>query len=159
MDVIYKSWDWYIAGPLIGLFVPLLLLIGNKAFGISTSFVHFCSVLLPKGKQKFINYDKNENIWKFYFVIGMAIGGFIAVYLLSENKTTFLPDQYYSWAGYIKLFIGGLLIGFGTRYGNGCTSGHAITGLSFLNIGSLKATLAFFAGGLIYTMINFYLFN
>ena len=158
MEYIFKSWNWYIAGPLIGLFVPLLLIIGNKAFGISTSFMHFCSIILPGEKKKILSYDAAKHAWKFYFVIGILIGGFISVYFLSDSATAFLPKHYYHWTGFIKLFVGGLLIGFGTRYGDGCTSGHAITGLSFLKLSSLKATIAFFAGGLIYTMANNYLF-
>jgi uncharacterized membrane protein YedE/YeeE len=158
MDFILKTWDWYIAGPLIGLFVPLLLIIGNKAFGISSSFMHVCSIILPDNKKKLLNYDNDKHAWKFHFVIGILIGGFVSVYLLSDSPTHFLPEHYYHWTGFIKLFIGGLLIGFGTRYGDGCTSGHAITGLSLLKLSSLKATIAFFAGGLIYTIANYYLF-
>lgn len=158
MDFLFKSWNWYIAGPLIGLFVPLLLIVGNKSFGISSSFMHVCSMILPGDKKKTLNYDIKKHAWKFYFVIGILIGGFVSVYFLSDPPTHFLPSQYYHWPGFIKLFIGGVLIGFGTRYGDGCTSGHAITGLSLLKLSSLKATIAFFAGGLIYTMINYYLF-
>jgi len=158
MEIIFKNWNWYISGPLIGLFVPLLFIVGNKMFGISSSFEHVCSLLLPKSKTNIINYDKKSNSWKFYFVIGIAIGAVIAVYVLSVDDPQFLPDVYYTYSGYIQLFIGGVLIGFGTRYANGCTSGHAITGISLLNSASLKSTLAFFAGGVVYTYIAVYLF-
>ena len=150
--------EWYIAGPLIGLFVPLLLIIGNKLFGISSSFMHVCSIIIPKGKAAFLKYDSLKNNWKFYFVIGIFIGTFISVQFLSAGNKKFLPDEYYATAGFFKLFIGGLLVGFGTRYTNGCTSGHAITGISLLNVASLKSTMAFFIGGLVYTFAAVYLF-
>jgi hypothetical protein len=158
MENIFESWNWYVAGPLIGLFVPLLLWTGNKAFGISSSFTHICYLLLPEKKKQILNYDYKTNAWKFLFVLGIAAGAYISVNFLSAEKTAFLPQNYYTLSGMIKLFTGGLLVGFGTRYANGCTSGHAITGLSLLQSSSLKATLSFFAGGLIYTFIEFNLF-
>ncbi len=158
MEYILGSWDWYVAGPLIGLFVPLLLLVGNKLFGLSSSFQHICATLLPSGKRGFINYDFKKQSWKFYFVIGIFIGGFISANFLSNEPVSFLPDHYYNWSGYLQLLIGGVLIGFGTRYGDGCTSGHAITGLSLLNLASLKATIAFFTGGVVYTSLVVYVF-
>ena len=159
MNAIFGTWEWYVAGPLLGLFVPLLLWIGNKQFGISSSFVHFCSFVLPGKSGKILNYDGKKHAWKFYFVIGIAIGAFIAVKFLSNEPTAFLPAQYHEWTGYLKLFIGGVLVGFGTRYANGCTSGHSIMGLSLLHWPSLKATLAFFAGGLAFTYTAMYFFN
>ena len=157
MEGLPTNWSWYIAGPLIGLFVPLLLIVGNKLFGISTSFVHACSIVLPKSKQSILNYDARKNSWKFYFVIGIAIGAFITVFFLSEGDAHFLPQAYGSLFGYVQLFIGGLLVGFGTRYADGCTSGHAITGISLLNMASLKSAVSFFVGGVIYTWIAVYL--
>jgi len=150
--------QWYIAGPLIGLFVPLMLIIGNKLFGISSSFMHVCSIILPKGKAGFLKYDREKNGWKFYFVFGIFLGAIISVQFLSAGDKQFLPDEYYNAAGFLKLFVGGLLVGFGTRYANGCTSGHAITGISLLNLASLKSTIAFFVGGLVYTFAAVYLF-
>lgn len=158
MNGFFENWNWYIAGPLIGLFVPLLLWTGNKAFGISSSFAHICYAILPEKKKQIMNYDYKANAWKFLFVIGIAAGAFISVNFLSVEKTAFLPQNYYTLGGMIKLFFGGLLVGFGTRYANGCTSGHSITGLSLLQSSSLKATLAFFAGGLFYTFVFYFIF-
>ena len=158
MNEIFSTWNWYIAGPLIGLFVPLLLIIGNKMFGISSAFEHICSISLPESMSAVLEYSRAKNAWKFYFVIGIMLGGFISVNFLSDSGTAFLPDNYYSFAGYIELFIGGLLVGFGTRYANGCTSGHAITGFSLLNPGSIKSTISFFVGGMIYTYLAVYVF-
>ncbi len=155
MQEIFGTWNWYIAGPLIGLFVPALLIVANKMLGISTVLLHFCSLALPKDKQSFLNYNWDEHVWKFYFVIGIIIGGYVAAHFLSSSPVHFLPEQYHTAKGIAKLFAGGILVGFGTRYANGCTSGHSIFGLSLLQSSSLKATLAFFAGGLLYTFFAY----
>ena len=155
MDALFGVWAWYIGGPLLGIFVPLLLLAGNKQFGISTTFEHFCYSMLPGGKKISKTYNAPKNTWKIYFVGGIVIGAFLASTFLSDKAVQFLPPDYYSPEGSIKLLIGGVLIGFGTRYANGCTAGHSIFGLSILNAGSLKATVSFFAGGLIYTSIMY----
>ncbi len=159
MESIFDTWPWYIAGPLIGLFVPLLLIVGNKLFGISSSFEHLCTVILPKSRTDLLGYNYENNKWKLYFVIGIGIGAFITVNFLSNSQIEFLPEKYDSVFGLIQLFAGGLLVGFGTRYADGCTSGHAITGLSLLNLGSLKSTISFFAGGLIYTFFSYFIFG
>ncbi len=157
MEFIMNRWEWYIAGPLLGLFVPLLLITSNKLLGISSSFEHMCTVIIPGSKNILKRYDSRKHGWKFYFVIGIFFGGFLANFLLSDSATHFLPDNYYTLAGYLKLFLGGILIGFGTRYADGCTSGHTITGLSLLNPASLVATVTFFISGMIFTFISVYL--
>ncbi len=131
----------------------LLLIIGNKQFGISSSLQNICSLILPKTRSVFKGYDFKLHDWKIYFVIGIAIGGFFASNVYINNSVNYLPANYYSFWGVLTLFIGGLLVGFGTRYANGCTSGHSITGLSMLKLSSLIATIAFFIGGLFYTFI------
>ena len=149
---------WYIAGPLIGLFVPLLLIIGNKQLGISSSFDYICSVISTESGRVFKKYDFKNNSWKFYFVIGIVIGAFISNGILLTNKVSFLPEEYYSFEGILLLFFGGILVGFGTRYANGCTSGHAIMGISLLKKSSILSTLSFFISGLIFTymVVNFF---
>ncbi|MBN1482967.1 YeeE/YedE family protein [candidate division KSB1 bacterium] len=151
-------WPWYIAGPLIGLFVPLLYIIGNKAFGLSSSFDHMCYIITPKNRKAALKFDAGQNAWKTFFVLGIAIGALITQFVLSDTPKPFLPEKYYSLPGFIFLFIGGLFIGFGTRYANGCTSGHAITGLSLLNPASLYSTLAFFISGALFTWLLYFLF-
>lgn len=153
MNWIFGTWPWYIAGPLIGLFVPALLIGANKMLGISSSFEQICVMVLPKEKKPTFPFDMAKNGWKLYFVIGIGLGGFIAVQFLSSSVVPFLPDKYFTDAGFVKLLIGGFCVGFGTRYANGCTSGHTIFGLSILNPGSLKATIGFFIGGLLSTYI------
>ncbi len=151
-------WPWYIAGPLIGLFVPVLYVVGNKAFGISSTFDHLCHMVTPKAKKSRVKFDLTKDGWKTMFVIGIAIGAILTQFVLNENPMVFLPEFYFSVKGAILLFIGGLFVGFGTRYANGCTSGHAITGLSLLNPASLYSTLAFFITGALFTWIVYLVF-
>lgn len=150
---IFNNLDWLLYGILIGLFVPIILLLGNKQFGISSAMQNVCSVIIPKTKAIFSKEELKENSWKLYFVIGIVIGGLLATNLFNMSNVHFLPQKYYSLEGIITLLLGGILVGFGTRYANGCTSGHSITGLSMLKLSSLLATISFFVGGLIYTFI------
>jgi uncharacterized protein len=176
MNIFTQPWPWYIAGPLIGLMVPLLLLAGNKAFGISSTLRHICAACIPT-KAKFFNYDWKAESWNLIFALGMILGGFIAGYLLQnpnpielsenaiadmnklgvKNYSGLIPQDVFNFhelltlRGFILMVIGGFFIGFGTRYAGGCTSGHAIMGLSNLQFPSLIATCCFFAGGLLMT--------
>src|ERR1035438_10037602 len=69
-------WPWYVAGPAIGLFVPALLILGNKVFGVSSSLRDLCSVVLP-GKLDYFRYDwKRTGLWNLLFVAGILVGGF-----------------------------------------------------------------------------------
>ena len=172
LNVFTAPWPWFVAGPLIGLMVPLLLIIGNKSFGISSSLRHVCAACLP-AKIPFFNYDWKKEAWNLFFVGGILIGGIIAAMLLNADapitvnpalKTTLaqygitnynglVPQQLFNWEslftlrGFIMMVFGGFLVGFGTRYAGGCTSGHAIMGLSNLQWPSLVATVMFMAGG------------
>jgi uncharacterized protein len=173
-DFIKQPWPWYVAGPLIGLMVSALLLIGNKSFGISSSLRHVCAACLPL-KIPFFQYDWKKEVWNLFFVAGILIGGFIAISLLStaepiqvnpklqaelatygiSNYDSFVPADLFTWSsllsfkGIFMIVIGGFLVGFGTRYAGGCTSGHAIMGLSTLQMPSLIATISFMTGGFI----------
>jgi uncharacterized membrane protein YedE/YeeE len=154
MEWILQPWPWYVSGPLIGLMVPTLLLLAGRSFGVSSSFRHIGAMCAPRSRLSYLKDDDwRKNSWNLIFVLGIAIGGFVDNYLLSEAPVPFLPEQYYSLSGVIKLLIGGALVGFGTRYADGCTSGHTITGISNLNWVSMVATASFFVGGLITTFL------
>ncbi|MEN9549577.1 MAG: hypothetical protein RIR12_2168 [Bacteroidota bacterium] len=174
LDWIKQPWPWYVAGPLIGLTVPLLLILGNKSFGISSSLRHVCAACIP-ANISFFKYDWKKEAWNLFFVGGVLIGGIIAAQLLSNpspvvvnpklatelagygvtDYSGLVPSQIFSWPalltlrGFIMMVFGGFLVGFGTRYAGGCTSGHAIMGLSNLQWPSLVATCCFMAGGFI----------
>ncbi len=169
-------WPWYVAGPIIGLFVPALLILGNKGFGVSTNLRHLCSAILPS-RLGYFRYDwKRTGLWNLLFVAGIAMGGFLASHwggsqnvAISEQTTLALarlgihdfsglaPREVFTWSalltlkGFVSVILGGFLVGFGTAYAGGCTSGHAISGLADLQVSSLIAVLGFFAGGLIAT--------
>lgn len=151
LEFLLQPWPWWFSGILIGLTVPLLYLLAGKAFGISTSFQELGAVVAPCSLDYFTKHTWRSGIWTIVFAIGIGLGGFIGVQLLSSEPIQFLPESFASVGGAIRLFVGGILVGFGTRYAGGCTSGHAITGISNLNWPSLVATIFFFVGGLAVT--------
>jgi len=152
MSWIMQPWPWWASGILIGLTVPLLYILAGKAFGISTSLQEAGALCAPNSKLEYLSkFDRKGNFWTLVFVFGIAIGSFVANRFLSAGPVDFLPDTLATGGGAIKLIVGGFLIGFGTRYAGGCTSGHAITGISNLNWPSLVATIFFFVGGLAVT--------
>ncbi|MCB9099197.1 MAG: YeeE/YedE family protein [Anaerolineales bacterium] len=154
MEWILQPWPWYIAGPLIGLMVPALLLLSGKTFGVSTSFQHLGAICTPKSNLPYLkNFDRRDNNWQLVFVAGIVLGAFVGSHYLSINPVSFLPDNYYTLSGMVRLALGGLLVGFGVRYAGGCTSGHTIMGLSNLQWSSLVASISFFAGGLLLTHV------
>jgi len=174
IEYLKQPWAWYITGPVIGLTVPLLLLLGNKHFGISANFRHACAAFFP-AKIGFFKYDWKKETWNIFFAAGIIAGGFLAARYLSNpqaiqvnpkllaeiknygitNTKSLLPPEIFSWEsllslrGFVLLVGGGFLVGFGTRYAGGCTSGHAIMGLSHLQLPSLIATISFMIGGFI----------
>ncbi len=152
MDWFMQPWPWWVSGILIGLTVPLLFLLSGKAFGVSTSLQEAGALCFPHSKFEYLSkFDRKENLWTIVFVVGIGLGSLIATRILPAEYSNFLPAEFDTLAGGIKLLIGGFLIGFGTRYAGGCTSGHSITGISNLNWPSLVATIFFFVGGLAVT--------
>lgn len=177
MDFIYQPWPWYIAGPLITLTMVLLLLFGER-FGVSSNLRTMCTIAGAGKVSKFFNFDWKAQIWNLVFIAGAVIGGFIAHTFLTIDHSidlnpstlqslesfglnnvgeTFAPASLFgiealsSFKTWMFLILGGLFVGFGTRYAGGCTSGHAISGLSNLQMPSLIAVIGFFIGGLIMT--------
>lgn len=174
LEIIKEPWPWYVAGPLIGLIVPFLLIVGNKTFGISSSLRHVCAAIIPS-KIPFFQYNWRKEAWNLIFVFGVFLGGAVAINLLSNNKAVIvnpklmdelatygitnynnlIPVDILNWQslftikGFLMMVMGGFFIGFGTRYAGGCTSGHAISGLSALQWPSLVATCCFMLGGFI----------
>jgi uncharacterized membrane protein YedE/YeeE len=172
IDLLKNPWPWYVAGPLLGLAVPVLLVIGNKHLGISSSLRHACAACLPAGIP-FFKYDWKKEAWNLFFVLGIFLGAVAAVTFLANPQPVqvnpalahelagygitqygqLLPEQLFNWQalfslqGLVMMAGGGFLVGFGTRYAGGCTSGHAIMGLSTLQWPSLVATCCFMAGG------------
>jgi uncharacterized membrane protein YedE/YeeE len=177
-DFLTRPWPWYVAGPLIGLMVPALLLLGNKSFGFSSNLRHICAAWIP-GKVAFFRYDwRTRGSRNLVFLVGTLIGGVIAAWLLAgshgplspntvaalgtlglHDLSGFVPREVFSWSslstlrGIAVVIGGGMLVGFGTAYAGGCTSGHAIAGLATFQKASLVAVVGFFAGGLFATFV------
>ncbi len=175
MELLYKPWPWYVAGPLIGITVPLLLLLGSKSLGISSTLRQVCAACIP-ANIPFLQYDWRKDSWNLIFVIGIFIGGFLGGYVfanpnpvaISTSTINFLkehglnepsgliPAELFNWSslitlkGFLIMIVGGFMVGFGTRYARGCTSGHGILGLSALQWPSLLATASFFLGGILF---------
>ncbi|MCH7412718.1 YeeE/YedE family protein [Belliella sp. R4-6] len=178
IEWISQPWPWYVAGPLIGLTVPVLLLVGNKSFGISSSLRHVCAMCVP-ANIPFFTYNWKKEMWNIVFVIGVLLGGFVATSFFSNPDTIvvaestqrdlaalgitdysrLLPVEIFSFdnlftaKGLLFFVIGGFMVGFGTRYAGGCTSGHAIMGISSLQWPSLVATIFFMLGGFMMTHV------
>lgn len=151
-EFIMQPWPWWFSGILVGLVVPLLYLLGGKAFGISTSLQEFGAICCGgRGPDYLRKFDWRAGFWTLLFVAGIALGGFVATRFLTGVPIPFLPDSFHSPGGIVRLLIGGWLVGFGTRYADGCTSGHSITGIANLNFPSLIATIFFFVGGIAVT--------
>lgn len=178
MNWIYEPWPWYLAGPMIAFIMFILLMVGKK-FGMSSNLRTICTICGADSKVDFFKFDWKAQRWNLIVLLGAIIGGFIGAHFLSsdtavnispktiENLKTlgfksagkaYLPTELFDLSALsdIKnlaiLTIGGFLIGFGARYADGCTSGHAISGLSNLQLPSLIAVVGFFIGGL--TMIH-----
>lgn len=181
MEYILHPWPWYVSGPLLAIVMFTLIYFG-KTFGMSSNLRTFCAIAGAGKKTKFFDFDWRSQKWNLVVVLGAVIGGFVAHFLLSgpididlnpdtvDNLShlgfdnagkSLLPaelfswDAVLSWKGLSILVIGGFLVGFGTRYSGGCTSGHAITGLSSLQLPSLIAVIGFFMGGLIMVHVLF----
>lgn len=174
LDLLRQPWPWYVAGPLVGLTVPVLLLIGNKSFGISSSLRHICASCMP-AKIPFFNYEWKKEAWNLFFVGGIFLGGVIVAVLLPNpdpllvtpklaedlaahgvtDYSQLVPKDLFNWEslftlrGFILMVVGGFMVGFGTRYAGGCTSGHAIMGIANLQWPSVVATVSFMIGGVI----------
>jgi uncharacterized membrane protein YedE/YeeE len=179
MDFILQPWPWYVAGPLIAFAMYSMFYFGKK-FGVSSNLETLCAM---GGAGKFVDFfkfDWRKNKWNLVFVIGLILGGFIANQWLTPDQSialnpetvqdlsdmgfanageTYLPNEIYgiktmfTVKGFLILIIAGILVGFGSRYAGGCTSGHGIVGLSSLSKESFIAVGGFFIGGLIMTWL------
>ena len=179
IDFISQPWPWYVAGAIIALVMFTLMYLGNS-FGISANLRTVCSIFGAGKHCEFFDFHWKGQMWNLLFALGMVIGGFLAHTFLSSPQEINLsqatinelkaygiqnpglhvvPEELFSWSsltnwkGFVMLVIGGFFVGFGTRYAGGCTSGHAISGLSDLQLPSLIAVIGFFIGGLFVTYL------
>lgn len=178
LEFLSQPWPWYTSGIVIA-FVMVLLLFFGKSFGVSANLRTICAACGAGNQVKFFNFDWRSQTWNLLFLVGAVIGGFISAEFLSNGEAVQIsqatiqdlsamgisapdgmqPEEIFSLEaaftlkGFLILLLGGFAIGFGARYAGGCTSGHAISGLSNLQLPSLIAVVGFFIGGLITTWI------
>ncbi|MFD1166432.1 YeeE/YedE family protein [Sphingobacterium daejeonense] len=178
MELIMGPWPWYVGGGIVALVMIALILLG-RSFGFSSNFRNICSALGAGNTCSFFDFDWRKQKWNLLFLVGAVIGGFLSAHFLSNNQVPqisaatiaklnelgfesagkeYVPSEIFktmNLKNIILLSVGGLLIGFGTRYAGGCTSGHAISGLSDLQLPSLIAVIGFFIGGLLMVHVFF----
>jgi uncharacterized membrane protein YedE/YeeE len=180
LEIIREPWPWYTSGICIALIMVMLLYFG-KSFGFSSNLRTICSLLGAGKKVKFFKFDWRKQQWNLFFLVGAIIGGYLSNTVLastepmriSASTVTDLQKLGIAFGGQLNpaqlfslkamssfkviclLLVGGMMVGFGSRYAGGCTSGHAISGLSNLQIPSLIAVIGFFIGGLIMTHLLF----
>lgn len=176
--MIMGPWPWYVGGTIVALVMVALVFLG-KSFGFSSNFRNICSMIGAGKNCSFFDFNWKSQQWNLLFLVGTVLGGFLSAHYLSNDQipaisdttvsqlkemgfesagTAYAPTEIFgdlSVKNIILLAIGGLLIGFGTRYAGGCTSGHAISGLSDLQWPSLVAVMGFFIGGLIMVHVLF----
>jgi uncharacterized membrane protein YedE/YeeE len=172
-DLLLRPWPWYVTGPLIGLFAPVLLVVGNRVFGVSSNLRHLCAPM-TRGLDYFAYDWRGEGGWNLAFAAGILVGGWLAGVVLRNPDVVAIatatraslealgihtfaglaPTEIFSWSalatarGLVMVVIGGFLVGFGTAYAGGCTSGHGISGVADLQPASMLALAGFFAGGI-----------
>jgi uncharacterized membrane protein YedE/YeeE len=173
LDFIRHPWPWWVSGIAIAAIMVVLILFGKK-FGVSTNLETMCTILGAGRSVDYFRVDWKKSAWNLLFLAGAVTGGWISAHWLSSPEPLRLsaatirdlqvlnihfdgqtaPSQVFNMGfalsakGLFILVGGGMLIGFGTRYASGCTSGHAISGLSNLQLPSLIAVIGFFIGGL-----------
>ncbi|CAH8283059.1 hypothetical protein EV196_10240 [Mariniflexile fucanivorans] len=179
MKIIYEPWPWYVGGPLIAI-VMFLLLFAGKKFGMSSNLRTVCAAMGADSVTGYFDYKWKSKRWNLMVVLGAIIGGFIASHYMGNSSVeinpliaqqlaedfkiksageSYMPPEIFSTSALSDpfnvavLLIGGILVGFGARYGGGCTSGHGVSGLSNLQLPSFIAVIGFFIGGII--MVHF----
>lgn len=175
MNSLFQTWPWYISGFVIAIIMLTLNYFG-KVFGMSSNLRSMCSIAGAGKYVSFFDYDWKAQRWNLLVIIGAMLGGYVAVHFMSDPSNVTLnpktiaqlsqmgidapngklvPNALFGEAAFqspkmiVILIVGGTLIGFGSRYAGGCTSGHAISGMSNLQMQSLKAVIGFFLGGIV----------
>ncbi len=178
IEFVQQPLTWWISGALIAGIMFLLLFFG-QSFGFSANLRTICAAGGGGKLVKFFDFNWKSQLWNLVFLVGAILGGFIAHQFLSNGQPVQIsestisdlaklgiaapvsaqPDELFSLnavfsiKGFSILALGGLMVGFGSRYAGGCTSGHAISGLSDLQMPSLIAVIGFFIGGLLMTFV------
>lgn len=157
-----KSWSPYVAGILIGLLQIPAFMIMSTALGTSSSYVtaavnlgqFFDTSILEISYAK-QHFEGAKNYWQLFVVVGIIIGAFLSSRLSGTKRSDISPIWTNALCSstrltrFIMAFIGGFIMLLGARIADGCTSGHGISGVSQLTIGSMIAVFCMFVGGII----------
>jgi uncharacterized membrane protein YedE/YeeE len=180
IDFILHPWPWWLSGIVISSIMFFLLYFG-QSFGFSSNLRTICSMSGLGKRTKFFDFNWKTQTWNLVFLVGAIIGGFVAHQFLSNDAPLVLADStasdlallgmgapkgiqpeelfsldaVFTVKGFAILALGGLMVGFGSRYAGGCTSGHAISGLSDLQFPSFIAVIGFFLGGIAMSHVIF----
>lgn len=157
-----KAWSPYVAGIVIGLLqIPAFLII-ETALGASSSYVTIGGLLASWIDPSIVNIDyvarhvaaTGKNWWQVALVGGIAIGAFVSMKLSGASRQAISPIWQRALGSaspakrYAIAFAGGFVMLLGARIADGCTSGHGISGMAQLAVGSTVAVAAMFAGGI-----------
>ena len=148
MDILPERLAWFIGGPIIGLLTIVLYAIANKHLGVTTSYLQVMT---------FVRSPRMAEMWRVWFFAGIVGGSVIAVFLRggpSGNIDYGALGDFLPLAALVPvLFVAGIFMGFGARWGGGCTSGHGIGGAAVLSRGALVGTVTFMATAISLTLI------
>ncbi|MCX7314238.1 MAG: YeeE/YedE thiosulfate transporter family protein [Alphaproteobacteria bacterium] len=158
-----KAWSPYVAGVAIGLLqIPAFLMV-ETALGASSSYVTVGAFLASWGAPSLLKIDyvarhvvaNAKNWWQVALVVGIAIGAFISMKMSGAKRHAISPIWTRALGSpspalrYAVAFTAGFIMLFGARIADGCTSGHGLSGLAQLSVGSTVAVVAMFAGGIV----------
>jgi uncharacterized membrane protein YedE/YeeE len=149
-----QTWPWWAGGLGIGLTALGLAWFTGKKLGVTGGFVDACSL---------ISKENRKDSWKFYFILGLPLGGVLAT--AGHWNWTFLFGQLDAFTmgnffvKFIWLFIAGLLVGYGARWAGGCVSGNSIMGIPLGSKMSILATVAFLTAGILTAQLIFKFFG
>ena len=162
-----KAWSPYLAGIVIGLLqIPAFLLI-ETALGTSSSYVTVGGIVASWIDPSILKIDyvarhvaaTGKNWWQVALVIGIAIGAFVSMKLSGAKRAAISPIWQRALGStspakrYAVAFVGGFVLLLGARIADGCTSGHGLSGMAQLAVGSTVAVAAMFAGGIATAML------
>ncbi len=161
------QWSPYVAGAGIGVLSWFTWLISKEPIGCSTSFARIAGIIekIFRGKKAsqrlYYQEFKPELDWQIMLVIGIVIGALVSSLISGDFTWQWIPSVWGLNIGNniaVRLlvgFAGGVLLGFGSRWADGCTSGHGISGTMQLAVSSWISAICFFIGGILVAQLIF----
>lgn len=163
-------WSPYVVGAGIGILSWFTWLISGRPIGGSTTFSRAAGAIerLLRGKRALCRPYYREVVpgvdWQAMLVVGIVIGAAVSALLSGDFAVRWIPDQWRTAFGSgiglraVVAFLGGISLGFGARWADGCTSGHGISGTMQLSVASWVSAMGFFVGGIVVAQLLFRFF-